>query len=55
MLTDEGHSIIKELADFAENTMEQRILNNFSEDEKDILTILLRRILKNLENNNCEL
>ena len=55
VLTDEGHSIIKELADFAENTMEQRILNNFSEDEKDILTILLRRILKNLENNNCEL
>lgn len=55
VLTDEGHSIIKELADFAENTMEQRILNNFSEDEKDILTILLRRILKNLENNNWEL
>lgn len=55
VLTDEGRSIIKELADFAENTMEQRILNNFSEDEKDILTILLRRILKNLENNNWEL
>lgn len=49
VLTNKGYSILKELADFAENTMEQRILNGFSIDEKDLLTSLLGRILKNLE------
>ena len=49
VLTPKGREVIKDLAHFAENTMEERILYGFSEDEKETVTSLLGRILKNLE------
>ena len=49
VITDKGREVIKNLEHFAENTMEQRILDGFSESEAETLTSLLNRVLKNLE------
>lgn len=49
VLTEKGHEVIENLAHFAESTMDERILDGFSEDEKETVTSLLGRILKNLE------
>nr|WP_243159474.1 MarR family winged helix-turn-helix transcriptional regulator [Clostridium sp. SM-530-WT-3G] len=48
VLTDKGRDVVKSLSDYSTNVVEQRILNGFSEDETEILTSLLSRILENL-------
>ena len=48
VLTDEGRKFAKYSIDYMRNEKENQILNGFSEDEKEFLIKLLKRILINL-------